>query len=258
MNKRGALNRVSAVAIALGCVPACRDDAPAVPRPAVDPAPLAEAVAVDAGEAGVDTVTSSALDDEPSSSAVADAAPDAAPARPQPPSPNPVVDAGLQRKRAVDAGDAGDRGKRDAGAAPETRECSSLDSEGPSELGLCADRHEDWCSSEAVVAACQAHAVSRDEGVFAAYLDCLDEAFSDPDLCDGDEGARLAAAATCAESADEVACIEHASVCEVYDGCEGYTVAECDANVARFNSQYLRYGAPYFECPTPPSVALGE
>jgi hypothetical protein len=257
MNIRYVTDRASALVIAMGLAAACREEVRPAPLPAPKPAPPVESVAVDAGEAGVSHATSAPEQGSPNSSA-SDAGPDAASTEPTRQKPDAASDAGPKKRHAVDAGDAGDGGVTDAGHAREVHECSSLDSEGPNEVGLCADKHEDWCESDGVVANCEDQAASRDEGVFAAYLDCLDEAFDDPDLCDGDDSVRLEAAAACIRSADEVACVEHTPACDIYDGCEEYTVAQCDANVAKFNDQYLRYGTPYFECPTPPSVALGE
>lgn len=244
-----------ACALALMVTSACGEDAPP-PPPAAKPAPQPTSVEVDAGEAGVSSATSSAAA-ATSSSDVPDAAPEAGHPRPLTPVRHDagVRDAGRKRKRSADAGDGG---PGDAGPAHEEQHCSSLGSEGPGELGLCADKFEDWCESSVVVDDCEERAASRDEGVFAAYLDCMDETFADPDLCEGEDNVRIAAAAACAASADATACVEHNVACELYEGCKEYTVGECDANVARFNEQYLRYGAPYFECSTPPSVALGE
>lgn len=243
----------------LGLVAGCKEDAPPASAP---PTPTNKAPAVpeelDAGDAGMSSAVTSAAPEVEEATSAADAAPDARP----PKAPKPKADASLDAGKSSDAGDAGDGGRSDAGDAGdhghEVGLCSSLGSEGPSEPGLCEDEGEDWCESPAVVAACEEFATSRDEGVFAAYLDCLDEVFEDPDLCDRDETARLAVAADCEKTADATACGAHAIQCEVYEGCEGYTVAQCDADTARFNEQYLTYGAPYFECPTPASIALGE
>lgn len=257
MNIKYATNRGSIAVIVVGLVGACRGEPPPAPVPA-KPLPVEDTSELDAGsEAGVSSQTS-AVDEETSSTETPDAAPEAGHTRPHANPSDAAADAGRRVKLAADAGDGGAADAGDAGIGHEAHQCSSLGSEEPGELGLCAEKFEDWCESSQVVSDCEERAVSRDEGVFAAYLDCLDEAFESSDLCEGDEAGRIAAVVACASTADATACVEHNVACEVYEGCEAYTVEECDANLARFNERYVRYGSPYFECPIPPTLVLGD
>lgn len=243
---------LSAALWALALV-ACRDAPPSsLPPPVVEPEVVATG---DAGDAGTSSATAA-----PSTSGndTADAAPD----------PHASTSGDSRSDKRDAGGDAGRRRKRtprdagtdagDAGTGSKTPSCSSLGSEAASDVGLCSDRFEDWCESDAVLTDCASRAVTRDEGVFGAYLDCLDELFEEPDWCDESETARAAAAAKCAETADETACIEHNEGCDVYAGCEEYTVDECNASVAKFNARSVRYASPYFECRVPPDAVLGR
>lgn len=253
MKWRSRVARALLIATSVEVFVACREEVrPAPPSRVVEPEVIST---VDAGDAGALSVTSA-----PESTSISDrtdAGPDARAPEPAPTttaSRDAGKDAGRARKTTprdagVDAGDAGSR--------PGATACSSWGSEHANDVGLCRDRFEDWCESEGVLADCESRAVTRDEAVFGAYLDCLDELFDDSDWCDASEAARGAAAVACAKTADETACFEHNAGCDVYAACEEYTVDECNASVARFNARYVRYASPYFECHTPPDAVLG-
>lgn len=256
---RSAISRVSLAVLVLGVVVACSDDEGAVVPPASTEADAA--VTPSKPDAGADAATAVTTTEEAVTSEEPE--PDAAVVEAGPSTTGAVTSSadvpdatpGSNAPDATAGDGGGDGGSETSPDGGESTGGECMGSAVGGDYAACSDRAAEWCGETYATDTCLLWSSSRDVALFDMMLDCMTEAFDSGDACD-DVEAKVDA---CMASADATACVEHLDICtEVYGDCEGFSVEECDQDLARFNLMFVGYGVGSYTCPYEPSYFLGE
>lgn len=150
------------------------------------------------------------------------------------------------------AGDAGDGGSSGGGEECSPGSASGSDAPDDECTTLAA---QNWCENYTAEGACLAVYATRDASIYAAYVDCMNDALAAAEACSGDVDAVVF---ECYAAADLTACPVHVDACDAYEGCESDTVEQCDQVAAKYHDAFIADFAELFACGTSAASALGE